>query len=71
MKTIKLLLIEDDGDLGYIIKNCLEDVIGGYECFACRKTFRMHPVAPTLDVAGRHSHQVKHVHHSDSVEIYG
>jgi DNA-binding response OmpR family regulator len=28
---IKLLLIEDDANLGYIIKNNLEDIIGGYE----------------------------------------
>ena len=31
METIKLLLIEDDANLGYIIKCSLEDVIGGYE----------------------------------------
>lgn len=31
MKTIKLLLIEDDADLGYIMKSSMEDVIGGYE----------------------------------------
>ena len=31
MKTIKLLLIEDDVNLGYIIKSNLEDIIGGYE----------------------------------------
>jgi DNA-binding response OmpR family regulator len=31
MKTIKLLLIEDDIHLGYIIKSSMEDVIGGYE----------------------------------------
>jgi len=31
METIKLLLIEDDVDLSYIMKSGLEDVIGGYE----------------------------------------
>ena len=31
MKMIKLLLIEDDVNLGYIMKSVLEDVIGGYE----------------------------------------
>jgi len=31
MKTIKLLLIEDDANLSYIMKSILEDVIGGYE----------------------------------------
>ena len=31
MRTIKLLLIEDDVDLGYILKSSMEDVIGGYE----------------------------------------
>ena len=31
MKSIKLLLIEDDLNLGYIIKSAMEDVIGGYE----------------------------------------
>ncbi|MCL1937240.1 MAG: response regulator transcription factor [Candidatus Azobacteroides sp.] len=31
MKTIKLLLIEDDLNLGYILKSSLEDVIGEYE----------------------------------------
>jgi len=30
---IKLLLIEDDVNLGYIIKSSLEEVIGGYEVF--------------------------------------
>jgi DNA-binding response OmpR family regulator len=28
---IKLLLIEDDANLGYMIKSSLEDIIGGYE----------------------------------------
>ena len=31
MKTIKLLLIEDDENLSYILKSSMEDVIGGYE----------------------------------------
>ena len=31
MKAIKLLFIEDDVNLGYIIKNTMEDLIGGYE----------------------------------------
>ena len=31
MKTIKLLLIEDNADLSYILKSGPEDVIGGYE----------------------------------------
>jgi len=31
METIKLLLIEDEVNLGYIMKSSLEDVIGGYE----------------------------------------
>jgi len=31
METIKLLLIEDDADLSYIMKSGLEDVIGEYE----------------------------------------
>jgi len=31
METIKLLLIEDNADLSYIMKSGLEDVIGGYE----------------------------------------
>ncbi|MDR2622546.1 MAG: response regulator transcription factor [Dysgonamonadaceae bacterium] len=31
MKTIKLLLIEDDINLSYIIKSSLEEIIGGYE----------------------------------------
>jgi len=31
MEMIKLLLIEDDVNLGYIIKNIMEDLIGGYE----------------------------------------
>ena len=31
MKTIKLLLIEDDANLSYIMKSILEDVMGGYE----------------------------------------
>jgi DNA-binding response OmpR family regulator len=31
METIKLLLIEDNVDLGFIIKDSLEDIIGGYE----------------------------------------
>ena len=31
MKTIKLLLIEDDVNWGYVIKSIMEDVIGGYE----------------------------------------
>jgi DNA-binding response OmpR family regulator len=31
MKTIKLLLIEDDMNLSYIIKSGLEDIIGNYE----------------------------------------
>jgi len=31
MKTIKLLLIEDDVNLSYIMKSSLENVIGGYE----------------------------------------
>ena len=31
MEKIKLLLIEDDVDLSYIMKSGLEDVIGGYE----------------------------------------
>jgi len=31
MKTIKLLLIEDDVNLGYVMKYVLEDVIGEYE----------------------------------------
>ena len=31
MKEIKLLLIEDDINLGYIIKSALEDLFGGYE----------------------------------------
>jgi len=31
METIKLLLIEDNEDLSYILKSGLEDVIGGYE----------------------------------------
>lgn len=30
---IKLLLIEDDANLGYIIKSSLEEIIGGYEVF--------------------------------------
>ena len=31
MKTIKLLLIEDDVNLSYIMKSILEEIIGGYE----------------------------------------
>ena len=31
METIKLLLVEDDANLGYIIKSGMEDVVGGYE----------------------------------------
>jgi len=31
MKTIKLLFIEDDLNLSYILKSGLEDIIGGYE----------------------------------------
>ena len=31
MKTIKLLLVEDDINLCYILKSSLEDVMGGYE----------------------------------------
>jgi DNA-binding response OmpR family regulator len=31
METIKLLLIEDDTNLSYIIKSSLEEIIGGYE----------------------------------------
>ena len=31
MKTIKLLLIEDDVNLGYILKSGMEDVVGEYE----------------------------------------
>ncbi|QIK59738.1 response regulator transcription factor [Dysgonomonas sp. HDW5A] len=31
MKKIKLLLVEDDINLGYIIKGSLEEIIGGYE----------------------------------------
>lgn len=30
---IKLLLIEDDANLGYIIKSSLEEIIGGYEVY--------------------------------------
>lgn len=31
MADIKLLLVEDDGNLAFVEKNTLEDVIGGYE----------------------------------------
>jgi len=33
MKTIKLLLIEDDLNLSYLLKSTLEDIIGGYEVY--------------------------------------
>ena len=31
MADIKLLLVEDDGNLAFVEKNTLEDVVGGYE----------------------------------------
>jgi DNA-binding response OmpR family regulator len=31
MKTIKLLLVEDNFDLAYMVKDGMEDIIGGYE----------------------------------------
>lgn len=35
METIKLLLIEDDVNLAYIIKSSFEEIIGGYEVVIC------------------------------------
>lgn len=34
---IKLLLVEDDASLRYIVQGGLEDMIGGYEVIAARQ----------------------------------
>ena len=59
MADIKLLLVEDDGNLAFVEKNTLEDVVGGYEIItACNgkdgikawKTFKPDVIISDIDM---------------------
>nr|WP_293565998.1 response regulator transcription factor [Prevotella sp.] len=79
MADIKLLLVEDDGNLAFVEKNTLEDVIGGYEIItACNgkdgikawETFKPDVIISDIDMPVMNGiDMVKHIRELDGKTI--
>ena len=79
MADIKLLLVEDDGNLAFVEKNTLEDVVGGYEIItACNgkdgikawETFKPDVIISDIDMPVMNGiDMVKHIRELDGETI--